>query len=1134
MSKRELPFEGVPSQPDWPHLEHRVLDFWRETQAFDRLAKLRAGGPRWSFLDGPITANNPMGVHHAWGRTLKDAWQRLKAMQGYDQRWQNGFDCQGLWVEVEVEREVGFKSKRDIEAYGIAPFVRRCKERVLRFAALQTEQSIRLGMWMRWDDPAVLRQLADRIDDEAPVTIETCEGPRTATVEWLISQLGDSPWCGSYFTFSDENNYMIWQFLKRCHERGWIYHGTDVMPWCARCGTGLSQHEIATEGYRELEHRSPTLRFPLVGRPSESLLVWTTTPWTLAANVAAAVGPDLTYVKVRQGEEWFYLAEATVPNVLRGSYEIVDRVRGSDLVGWTYRGPMDELPAQAAAIPQHRVIPWAEVGEAEGTGIVHIAPGCGAEDFELGKEFGLVALAPLTEDGRYIDGYGWLTGRDAAEVADEILDHLESSGLLYRADLYAHRYPVCWRCGSELIFRLVDEWFISMGPVYPKPREALSAAEKAASLRYQMMDVVDQIRWIPAFGHQRELDWLLNMRDWMISKKRYWGLALPIWRCACGWFDVIGSREELQERAIAGWDQFEGHSPHRPYIDAVAIRCPECGQAAQRVADVGNPWLDAGIVPFSTLGCRRNPEYWRQWFPADFITESFPGQFRNWFYSLLAMSTVLAQEPPFRTVLGYASLLAEDGREMHKSWGNMIAFGEAAERLGADIMRWMFLNHRPELNLQFGFHAGYDTRRRFFIPLWNVYSFFVQYANVSSGWSPPLDWLVHLRDHGQSLLSRAAAQATDPLDRWILLRLVETARQVTERMADYDSCTATGVIEAFVDDLSDWYVRQSRRRFWEGEPAALNTLYAVLVELARLLAPFVPFTTEVMYQNLVRRQAADAPESVHHTPWPVVMPLCDADEQLLADVRLVQRLASLGRSARSAAGIKLRQPLAEAIVVAHSPAECEALERLQAQLAHELNVKRVQITRRAADLVTYRIEPNLARLGSRLGARLPAVRQALGAADAMSLRERLESDGFVELAVEGATIHLEADDLQIVTACREGYSMATEGGYLVGVTTVISPELRDEGLARDLVRHIQQLRKDSGLAITDRIALTVESGEPIRHALEAHRDYVLGETLALELAYGPPAEDANGAVAIELAGEPVHLGVRRLELPPVP
>ncbi len=1134
MSETELRFETVPTQPDWPQLEHRILDYWRDTKAFEHLVELRAGGPRWSFLDGPITANNPMGVHHAWGRTLKDAWQRLKAMQGYDQRWQNGFDCQGLWVEVEVEREAGFKSKRDIEAYGVAPFVRRCKERVLRFAALQTEQSIRLGMWMKWDDPAILRQLADNIDNEELVTFETCEGPYTASVEWLIGQLGSSPWCGSYFTFSDENNYMIWQFLKRCHERGWIYQGTDVMPWCARCGTGLSQHEIATEGYREMEHRSPTLRFPLVDRPGESLLVWTTTPWTLAANVAAAVGPELTYARVRQGEEIFYLAQATIGNVLRGPYEVLGELKGSELVGWAYRGPFDDLPAQAPAIPQHRVIAWKDVGEAEGTGIVHIAPGCGAEDFELGKAFGLSALAPLTEDGHYIEGYGWLTGRDASEVAGEILDRLESKGLLYRADLYAHRYPVCWRCGSELIFRLVDEWFIAMGPVYDKPRQALTAEEKAASLRYQVMDVVDQIHWIPAFGHQRELDWLANMRDWMISKKRYWGLALPIWRCQCGWFDVIGSREELHERAASGWEAFEGHSPHRPYIDMVAIRCAQCGQLARRVADVGNPWLDAGIVPFSTLGYRRDRDYWRQWFPADFITESFPGQFRNWFYSLLAMSTVLANEPPFRNVLGYASLLAEDGREMHKSWGNMIAFGEAAQRLGADVMRWMFLSHRPEFNLQFGFQSGHETRRRFFIPLWNVYSFFVQYANVSPGWSPPSEVLDALHGEPEPLVARLASASTQDLDRWVLLRLNETIRQVTERMEAYDSCGATAAIESFVDDLSDWYVRQSRRRFWEGEAGALNTLYAVLVELARLLAPFLPFTTESMYQNLVGRVSAEAPLSVHHTRWPAAGSLSAADERLLTDVQLIQRLAALGRSARSAAGIKLRQPLEEAIVVARSQAEGDALQHLQAQLAHELNVKRVRISRQATDLVTYSVQPNPAQLGSRFGARLPALRAALTASDAAWLHDQLATEGWVEISLEGQPVRLTAEDLTITTHCREGYAMASEGGHLVGVSVVISPALRDEGLARDLVRHIQQLRKDSGLAIDDRIALTVQAGEPIRHALEAHREYVLGETLSLELTYGPPPEDANGSVEIELAGEPVQLSVIRLDRPTAP
>src|SRR6185295_5974643 len=701
-------FRPVPTRPDLVALEHELLAQWQERQTFARLRAQNAGGPHWSFLDGPITANNPMGVHHAWGRTYKDLFQRYHAMLGEDQRWQNGFDCQGLWVEVNVERDLGFKSKRDIEAYGIAEFVSLCKQRVLTYAARQTEQSMRLGFWMDWNDPAELRRLSEQLA-EAPwqeATIEGPNGPVTDTVEMLVGRLGMPDVGGSYFTFSNENNDLIWGFLKECHKRGWIYKGHDSMPWCPRCGTGISQHEM-TEGYQDREDPGLTVRIPLVDRPGESLLVWTTTPWTLAANVAAAVGEDLEYVHIRQGDGTFWVGRGTLKSSVQGPFEVLESKHGRELVGWRYAGPYDDLPAARDAFAagtrddpgtpyEHRVIPWDEVGEDEDTGIVHIAPGAGAEDFQLGKRLGLPVIGPIDEDGRYYQGFDWLSGKAAPEVADDIVDDLERRGFFYHLEPYTHRYPHCWRCGTPLLFRLVDEWFISMGEVYDQPREALTKEQVDASLRYQIMEVVDRIRWIPSFGYERELDWLLNMHDWMISKKRYWGLALPIYDCPqCGTFDVIGGRDELKERAIAGWEKFEGHTPHRPYIDEVTIACPKCGDPVSRIPDVGNPWLDAGIVPFSTLHYREDRAYWEKWFPADFITESFPGQFRNWFYAMLAMSTVLLRKPPFKTIFGYATLFGEDGRPMHKSWGNAIEFDEAAERMGVDVMRWMFAKARP-------------------------------------------------------------------------------------------------------------------------------------------------------------------------------------------------------------------------------------------------------------------------------------------------------------------------------------------------------------------------------------------------------------------------------------------------------
>jgi isoleucyl-tRNA synthetase len=1102
-------FRSVATQPDFPALERDILRFWDESKAFQQLQRKNAGRPRWSFIDGPITANNPMGVHHAWGRTYKDLFQRFKAMQGFDQRWQNGFDCQGLWVEVNVERDLGFKSKRDIEAFGIAEFVKLCKERVLTYAAVQTEQSIRLGYWMDWNDPNQLRWLRDKLHENPAevITIEGPLGPVTDTVEQIVGRLGLPELGGSYFTFSNENNYQIWGFLKRCWENGWLYKGTDVMPWCARCGTGISQHEIVTEGYVERTDPGLTVRFPLRDRPGEALLVWTTTPWTLTSNVAAAVGPELTYLRVRQTDEdgrtWiYYVAEGAAKQALRGRYEVLGLLKGAEMVGWRYEGPFDELPAvRAADAPaHHRVIPWDGVGEQEGTGIVHIAPGCGAEDFQLGKQFGLPAIAPLDESGVYVDGFDWLTGREVATVAEPIIENLKGKGLFYRLEPYTHRYPECWRCHTPLVFRLVDEWFISMD-----------------ELRYQMMEVTRQIRWIPEFGLERELDWLRNMHDWMISKKRYWGLALPIWEChRCGHFEVIGDEHELQERAVEGWEMFEGHTPHRPWIDAIKIRCSQCGELISRIPDVGNPWLDAGIVPFSTLRYRTDRAYWEKWFPADFITESFPGQFRNWFYSLLAMSTVLERKPPFRTVLGYATLLGEDGREMHKSWGNMIEFNEAAEAIGVDTMRWMYCAHRPEMDLLFGYRLADEVRRRFILPLWNVYAFLVTYANLAPGWHPR-DW--HIIPNLQS-------PQLPLLDRWIISRLHEVTRIVTERLEDFDAFGATQALETFVDDLSDWYVRRSRRRFWDGEPTALDTLYGVMITLARLLAPFMPFMTEVMYQNLVRSVDAQAPISVHLTEWP----LADegaVDSTLLADMALARQVVTLGHSARNNANIKLRQPLARAVVVLPNPALRDRLLRLADIVADELNVKSLEITAEEAELVEYRLLPDNRKLGPRFGKRFPAVRQALAQADTMAAVRALRAGQPLTLTANGEQVELAPDEVLIQTMPRVGFAVAAAGGITVAVDTHLTQSLVYEGLAREVIRRIQNLRKEAGFAIEDRIITEFAADGQLVTAVESFASFIREETLSVEMRLVPtPSGEAVQEDTVD--GQRLVLGLRRV------
>jgi len=1108
-------FRPVSTKPDLIAQEHELLARWAERRTFARLRAQVAGGPRWSFLDGPITANNPMGVHHAWGRAYKDLFQRFRAMLGHDERWQNGFDCQGLWVEVNVERELGFTSKRDIEEFGIAEFVSLCKQRVLTFAARQTEQSIRLGYWMDWNDPDELRRLRDLLaaDPSQVTTIQGPHGPVTDTVEMLVGRLGMPELGGSYFTFSNENNDLIWGFLAECHRRGWLYKGHDTMPWCARCGTGISQHEM-TEGYQERDDPGLTVKFPLLDRPGEALLVWTTTPWTLTSNVAAAVGEEIRYVKVRQGDELLWLGRGTLRQALSGPFEVLEERPGSELVGWRYEGPFDDLPAVRAAfaagtaeapgVPyEHRVVAWDEVGEEEGTGIVHIAPGCGAEDFQLGKRLGLPVIAPLDESGIFVEGFGSLSGRDVRDVTEPIIERLRHEHRFYRLETIRHRYPHCWRCGTPLVFRLVDEWFISMGPVYDRPREELTAEEVEASLRYQIMEIVDRIRWIPAFGYERELDWLLNMHDWMISKKRYWGLALPIYDCrACGTIEVIGGREELRRRAIEGWETFEGHTPHRPYVDAVKIACPGCGAPVERIRDVGNPWLDAGIVPFSTLHYREDPEYWAKWFPADFITESFPGQFRNWFYSMLAMSTVLRRQEPFRTIFGYGTLFGEDGRPMHKSWGNAIEFDEAAERMGVDVMRWMFATARPDDNILFGWHAGDEARRQLLV-LWNVYAFFVTYARLA-GWTPS--------EADPPLAGRPV------LDRWILSRVAGLAARVEERLRDYDALTASRAIEGFIDELSTWYLRRSRRRFSRNDDpadraAAFATLHAVLVATARILAPILPFMSEAIYLNLVTTIDESAPDSVHLTRWPTDELAGLGDERLEAAMATARRAVELARTLRGSAGLKIRQPLAR-LWLALPGGDLHELDALVDLIADEVNVKSVELIGDESALVERRVKPLLPRIGKKYGPAIPAIMAAARAGE-VTFRD----DGSVELA----GVILAPDEVEILATPRPGTAVAHDEGLVVVIDTELTPELRAEGDARELQRAIQDLRKEAGLELDDRIEVWLDG--PV-DAIRPYLAAIAEETLADEVRVGPvPAGLVGGSV--ELTAGPVSVGLRR-------
>jgi isoleucyl-tRNA synthetase len=1009
----DLVFSALPDKPDHTALEQEILAWWDEQRIFDRLREQNAGGERWSFIDGPITANNPMGVHHAWGRTLKDVFQRYKALRGFDQRYQNGFDCQGLWVEVEVEKELGLNSKRDIEEFGLAEFAERCKERVAKFSDVITQQSRRLGMWMDWDN--------------------------------------------DYHTFSDTNIEYIWRFLKEVHRRGWLYIGHRSTEWCPRCGTSISQHELFAGEYMELEHPSLWVRFPLKDREGEALVVWTTTPWTLPANVAAAVKPDAEYIKLADGS---WVGREAYPEE-----EATATVRGEELVGLTYEGPFDHLPAVEGV--EHRVIPWDEVTMDEGTGVVHIAPGAGTEDFELSKVHGLRVIVPIDEAGRMLPGYGPLEGFSTDEVEDIVIEDLRRRGLLVDAGRIVHRYPTCWRCKTPLVFRVVDDWFISCDEI-----------------RQPMLEANASVEWTPSFYSKRMDDWLRNMGDWNISRKRYFGLPLPFYPCECGHLNVVGSRAELEERAVSGLDQLQ--ELHRPWIDEVPIRCEQCDREVRRVSEVGDAWLDAGIVPFSTLGWENaarvengyatgaaqglsgaglpDHAYWERWFPGDWVSE-MREQIRLWFYSMSFMSVTLTGRSPYQAVLTYEKLLAEDGREMHRSWGNAISADEALDRMGADVMRWQFSEANPAQNIKFGYGPASEVRRRL-LTFWNSASFLVTYANIE-GFRPR--W-------------GDRPEPGRPLDRWLVARTDQLVAEATQAFERFSTPAIIQVWESFVDDLSNWYIRRSRRRFYGDDPAAFSTLWWALVQAVRVVGPVMPFLAERLWQVLVAEPCEGAPDSVFLAGWPEVG---EVDGELLREVADARRVVGLGHQARSASGLKLRQPLRR-LVVQGASLDGDHVDEIR----EELRVKEVELGEvEAQELV---VKPNLPVLGPKLGKALGDLRAALAAGEF----EELDGGRF-----RVGELELGPDEVLVERRGKEGWAVASEDGVTVALDTRLDPELELEGRVLDLIHRLNSMRKEAGLELTDRISVTLPASES--DLLERHAEWIKDEVLAVSI-------DANG------------------------
>ena len=1029
--------------------EHEVLRFWEENDCFGKLREKNAGHTRFRFLDGPITANNPMGIHHAWGRSLKDIFIRYKAMQGYDCRYQNGFDAQGLWVEVEVEKELGFKTKRDIEEYGMDKFTKKCVERVKKFSGIITEQSKRLGQWMDWDN--------------------------------------------SYFTHTDKNIQGIWHFLQKCNENGWLRKEYKPMPWCPRCGTSLSEHEM-TGSYKMMTHNSVFFKLPIV-ETGKKILVWTTTPWTLSSNVALAVNPEIDYVEVRiaSDDATLICAKNAIKYLGDDKQEVLRMFKGDELVGLHFETCFPEFDAQAGI--DHRIVAWEDVDAEEGTGVVHIAPGCGAEDFQLGVREGLAQVMPVDDSGIFLQGFGFMSGKDSHDIADEVFEELKQRNKLYKVEPHEHSYPVCWRCKHEVIFRLVPAWFIATEELKPR-----------------LIRAAESVRWEPDSNGKRMVDWLNNMGDWNISRKRYYGLPLPFYVCDCGEVTVIGSKAELREKAVDPAKVDALPELHRPWVDDVMIVCPKCGKPVRRIAETGDVWLDAGIVPYSTFGYFDDKEEWKKNFPAEWVTE-MREQVRLWFYSMLFMSVVLEDRAPYERVLSYNSVVAEDGSRFSKT-GFMIRFDEAAEKIGADTVRYLYAGAPVANDVRFGYNLGDEARRKL-LGFYNIYTFFDTYASIDKpcfdGYTPD-----------KALFT--------PVDRWLMLRTDAYIRKATESYESYKTYTLVKEFESFVDDISNWYVRTNRRRFWKAEDAddkmiAYYTLFYALRACVQTMAPIIPFMTEGIWQRLVRKVMPSAPISVHLTDFPKPMDLFE-DDGLTAQVAQVRDIIATAMRLRNEQQLKVRQPLAKLFVCTEDP---QAIRTFERSILDELNVKEVEYINDFSVLEEITLGVNFKAAGAVLKKDVNRFKAALenAAADEMQAMaaafkagEAVAVPGFEGTFDPSLFVENRRTKAGVVSAqCADGLDTALD--------VTLTDALRKEGAVRDVIRQCQLLRKEAGYSVEQRINAAVQTQDAfLLEALTEKKDHIAAELLAGELVINAPFE-SDLEKTFEVAGASVTAAVRK-------
>jgi isoleucyl-tRNA synthetase len=1045
-----IPARGVDPQQELPQLELAVLERWREHDVFAESLRSRADAKRWIFYEGPPTANGPPGSHHVLSRVFKDIYPRFQTMRGYRVERKGGWDCHGLPVEIAVEKELGIHHKAEIEEYGIAEFNAKCRESVFTFLEEWNRLTERIGFWIDLDH--------------------------------------------AYRTLDESYIESVWWALARIAERGLLYEGRKVVPYCPRCETTLSSHEVAL-GYSDVVDESVFLKLRVLGG-EERLLVWTTTPWTLPGNVAVAVSPTATYARVRVADEIVVLAEARVEAVLgEGAGEVLERLSGAELVErfGSYEGPIfaasDREPGGLPILADEFVTTQ------DGTGIVHLAPAFGEDDYRVAAASPRVPFDPTRADTLYNpvrpDGTYDARARDAAgnsyegrfvkdpALTKELIADLDARGLLLRVQDYEHSYPHCWRCGTPLLYYAKPSWYIA-----------------TARLRDELLAANETVNWFPPHVKQGRFgDWLKNNVDWALSRERYWGTPLPVWRCASGHVHVVGSFAELAERAGAA--RLEDH--HRPYVDEVEFPCPHggedgedaCGEPMRRVPEVIDVWFDSGAMPFAQNHFPfENEDTFEQSFPADFICEA-QDQTRGWFYSLLAVATLLEKPAPYKNVVCLGLILDEDGQKMSKSKGNTVEPWQVLDTYGADAFRWYFFTSKQPWD---GYRFSVDTIgegvRLFLKQLWSTYYFYVLYAKASA----------------QELSDAQPSAAEEDLDRWALSRTAGTAELVAERLDAYDATSAGRAIADLVDDLSNWYVRRSRRRFWDGERAAFATLHTCLIAISKMLAPLCPFIADEIYDNLDGALA-----SVHLCDFPTAAEIGARDEELERAMALARETVRLGLGARGKAKIKVRQPLGEAAVVADGR-ERTAIERLADVVREELNVKHVRFVAAAEDLGSYEVKANYRTLGPLFGKDMPLAAQAIAALDPAKLAAAVRGGGQMGIDVGGREHTLTADDVILTMRAPEGFSVEREGAHAVALDLAIDTELRREGQAREIVHAVQNARKSAGLAIEDRIALSLDGDSELLEAAGAHRDYLVGETLAVELALAddsPPPQDAH-------------------------